>query len=184
MLVVFIVERFPEVSEGFLCALRAGMKPADRADVDDFIAPQLSLASLVFLWIAMSAQRILRQKHRVGLELAAQLLRFKMLWWQGAGKLVRLVWMLFLYMLLGSCWVPSKPAVSVEHKLLPAWIKGSKGSERGGEGKSNSKHIRGSGSERLAEKIVLQDNEGGNWIDEGIIFTMRSGQIISTSIFP
>lgn len=151
MSVVFIVPRCPEVSEDFLCSLRDFMKPADGAELDVFIAPQLSRAASVFLWIAMTAQRMLWQNRQVCLELAAQLLRFKMLWQQGAGKVVPSLWLLFLYAHLGICWVPNKPAVSVQHKLLPAWIKGIKGTE-GGEGRSNSKHIHTVWDQRLAEK--------------------------------
>lgn len=42
MSVLFIVQRFPEVSEDFLCALRDSMKPANGAEVDVFTVPQLS----------------------------------------------------------------------------------------------------------------------------------------------
>lgn len=54
------------------------MKSTDGADADDFVALQLPWVSSVFLQIMMSAQRI-RQNHQVDLELAAQLLGFKML---------------------------------------------------------------------------------------------------------
>lgn len=64
-----------------------------------------------------------------------------MLWWQGAGKLAQLLWMLFLYTLLGICLVPNKPSMLMEHELFPAWIKGIKGTERGRAGKGNSKSI-------------------------------------------
>lgn len=84
MSVVFIVQRFPE---DFLGALTARVKPADGAEVDVSIAPQLSWAASVFLWIVMTAQRILRQSHQVRRESAAQLLMLKVLWRWGAGKL-------------------------------------------------------------------------------------------------